>query len=727
MTEHGIRGKKVWRSMFLSYMLIILLCFFLYSGFMIYETYVSARERTERESVLKAQEIANLIDQRLLSAQSITTRINASSTIKKLYMSVLSQGENLDSYTLYSILNEMKMVYSSARRLDIDEIVIFVDTYSKAYSFSGVLLLNEPFEERGGQPFVAVDTINNALSVNGKGKLTFEKQGLLCVSGYTYSTGANRGSIAVLFNMDSLTADIREVLGGEAGVQITLQGKELLQEGELSGKAYHSDSGVMPELSVELYRSGIGVPSDTLRLMILMLSLSLFITLCFFVLAYYFSRRHYRPIGDIGQLVATGLANDDGDEMSGILNGIKSLIGERNGYRERMVTIAPYAQQGLLHGVLTGNVRTDAVQVLSTEDYLDLQKPFFAISAVNIHFLQPVPDEVEFGRELRETCDKVSSIFSTEERSIYTFRRDVKNLFLVINSNTEESLDELFVQIHKFLSESLGEDSCLVTMGVDDIRDDLSQLQDSCQRAITAVDEMMISGRGEVYFYEQGDAEGESAYYFPKNSDLKLAKLVKEGNLEEINAFLDELYDKNMARSGLSIPVLRAMVDELHIATLRCVKECTEANTTHIRVEKIFEVAPLDEIFAYYKAVFQTLVETIPSKTDEADSDSSLANAILLYIDDNFRNPEMSLQHLMDQFGVSGKYISLVCKNRRGKTYLQYLQDKRIEYAMTLLRDESYPLEQVAEMCGYQNALTFRRNFKSHTGVTPSEYRQQKS
>ena len=42
---------------------------------------------------------------------------------------------------------------------------------------------------------------------------------------------------------------------------------------------------------------------------------------------------------------------DGGDEIDGILEGVRSLIGERNGYRERMITITPYAKQGILHSL----------------------------------------------------------------------------------------------------------------------------------------------------------------------------------------------------------------------------------------------------------------------------------------------------------------------------------------------------------------------------------------
>nr|WP_279289752.1 helix-turn-helix transcriptional regulator [Anaerocolumna cellulosilytica] len=93
-------------------------------------------------------------------------------------------------------------------------------------------------------------------------------------------------------------------------------------------------------------------------------------------------------------------------------------------------------------------------------------------------------------------------------------------------------------------------------------------------------------------------------------------------------------------------------------------------------------------------------------------------------MNENFRNTEISLAHIGELFGVSNKYISLMCKNNLGVSYLQYIQEKRIEYARTLLQTTEFSLEQIAGMSGYSNMLTFRRNFKSIMGMNPSDYRQ---
>ena len=58
-----------------------------------------------------------------------------------------------------------------------------------------------------------------------------------------------------------------------------------------------------------------------------------------------------------------------------------------------------------------------------------------------------------------------------------------------------------------------------------------------------------------------------------------------------------------------------------------------------------------------------------------------------------------------------------------GETPHRYLQRRRIERAMALLRDRDRPVTDVALEVGYESLGTFSRTFREITGRSPSEYR----
>jgi transcriptional regulator GlxA family with amidase domain len=58
-----------------------------------------------------------------------------------------------------------------------------------------------------------------------------------------------------------------------------------------------------------------------------------------------------------------------------------------------------------------------------------------------------------------------------------------------------------------------------------------------------------------------------------------------------------------------------------------------------------------------------------------------------------------------------------------GETPHRYLQRRRIERAMALLRSTSVTVTEVAGQVGFESLGTFSRTFRSIVGVSPSEYR----
>ncbi|WP_274995459.1 helix-turn-helix domain-containing protein [Promicromonospora iranensis] len=73
---------------------------------------------------------------------------------------------------------------------------------------------------------------------------------------------------------------------------------------------------------------------------------------------------------------------------------------------------------------------------------------------------------------------------------------------------------------------------------------------------------------------------------------------------------------------------------------------------------------------------------------------------------------------------VSPAHFSRSFRAAFGETPHRYLQRRRIERAMALLRDTAHPVTDVALMVGSNSLGTFSRTFRDVVGVSPSEYRR---
>lgn len=104
---------------------------------------------------------------------------------------------------------------------------------------------------------------------------------------------------------------------------------------------------------------------------------------------------------------------------------------------------------------------------------------------------------------------------------------------------------------------------------------------------------------------------------------------------------------------------------------------------------------------------------------------NSLDEKIKAYIDSNVYT-DVSLDRIAEEFGYTKMHIIRVFKNKFGTTPMQYLIDKKIAIAQSLLSETLMPIKDIAELLRYSNTQHFSSSFKSAVGCTPNKFRQSK-
>ncbi len=95
-----------------------------------------------------------------------------------------------------------------------------------------------------------------------------------------------------------------------------------------------------------------------------------------------------------------------------------------------------------------------------------------------------------------------------------------------------------------------------------------------------------------------------------------------------------------------------------------------------------------------------------------------------VYLSKNFANPNLMLQDVASEVGISQSHFSTVFAQETGITFTQYLTGLRIAKAKELLEATPMRSSEIAFQVGYNDAHYFSYLFKKHTGLTPSEYRK---
>lgn len=93
------------------------------------------------------------------------------------------------------------------------------------------------------------------------------------------------------------------------------------------------------------------------------------------------------------------------------------------------------------------------------------------------------------------------------------------------------------------------------------------------------------------------------------------------------------------------------------------------------------------------------------------------------YLEKNIFLAELTNSKIAAAAGVSLPYLNKLFQQAYGMTPKRYVIDTRMRKAKQLLKETTLPVTQIATNTGFSSVYHFCRAFRTHIGITPSEYR----
>jgi len=150
---------------------------------------------------------------------------------------------------------------------------------------------------------------------------------------------------------------------------------------------------------------------------------------------------------------------------------------------------------------------------------------------------------------------------------------------------------------------------------------------------------------------------------------------------------------------------------------------CTAGTWLFVRRKKQSEKQPQDAV-----ALQPTATET-PLHDDQATQDyaqtqkkeflEKAQHLMKLHLKD----PDFGVNEFANEMAMSRAQLFRKMKAATGQTPMDYIMSQRINQAVELLRTTTRSINDIALICGFNDASAFRRNFQKIHGVTPSQYR----
>lgn len=111
-------------------------------------------------------------------------------------------------------------------------------------------------------------------------------------------------------------------------------------------------------------------------------------------------------------------------------------------------------------------------------------------------------------------------------------------------------------------------------------------------------------------------------------------------------------------------------------------------------------------------------------KTSKNNPHLTLCNSILLYMEENYSNPNLTPSMIAEHFDISLGYLFRTFKAQKGNYVAAMLDQIRMREAKRLLVETNIPVKNIVVMAGYVDVSNFIRKFKRQEGETPLAYRK---
>ena len=89
-----------------------------------------------------------------------------------------------------------------------------------------------------------------------------------------------------------------------------------------------------------------------------------------------------------------------------------------------------------------------------------------------------------------------------------------------------------------------------------------------------------------------------------------------------------------------------------------------------------------------------------------------------------FLRPGLKVSDIAAALGTNSRYVSDCINVVKGIPFAQFINEYRMDYAKQLMREQpDMKISSVATESGFSNDKAMTRYFKEHTGMTPTEWK----
>ncbi|MFD2614135.1 response regulator [Paenibacillus gansuensis] len=288
----------------------------------------------------------------------------------------------------------------------------------------------------------------------------------------------------------------------------------------------------------------------------------------------------------------------------------------------------------------------------------------------------------------------------------------------LVMEQTLNVLEEMRQSTEKFLK-------ITITVGVGTVGSQMTDINYSYKDAVQALDYRMILGSNKIICIEDVETRFATKLRFDELKEHALLRTIKMGTSQEIEDVAEELF-AGVTDTNISVTDYQMYLVEIVTSILTAAKDLGtgmdeifgEDFDPFSRIRRLHHV---DEAKQWILALCRNIMGHIANQRQYAYK--SLVDQAKEFVQEHYHESDININKVCSHLHISAGYFSSIFKKECKMTFVNYLQQIRMEAAQELLRTTDLKLFEIAEKVGFAEPNYFSFSFRKSCGVSPKEYR----
>lgn len=454
--------------------------------------------------------------------------------------------------------------------------------------------------------------------------------------------------------------------------------------------------------------------------------LSIVLIILGIALSYFLSNRIYNPVKKIVESLQSAkgiILKDSKNELAAISSSINNIIEEEKNLNNTLEAYNKDLKKSHLFNLIMGNSSEE-------EHAKDCKIPDgnYVCIVASIDRYQEFIEKYSYSRQcyikllLLKSYEGIINLYTTG----YGVLAQENKFVLIVNvldvNDTEVLINKICADIRNQIS--MNEDIS-ITMGIGGCYQVKENMRLSYMQAVEAANYKLLSGHGSTINYKDICSK-QTTYYYPIEKEKHILNCLEANSQSGIHNSVTEFVDEIINNSNLTCENIMHIFYQLVGNTIK------HLMVSNISIKDIFKESDsiykeltiretIEDIRNWLQMFYEEIINYL--KNNNA-VDKKYMSKILDYLKNNYTRSDIGIQSASEAINISYSYMRKIFKEYMGSNFIDYLNSLRIEHAKKLLLETELTNNEIAEKVGYNNDLSFTRNFKKQEGITPGEYKK---